>query len=126
MNDAATATGRWTIHLPGFHPTKLNQLLTSHWATAGRLKKRDLRTIQKALWVYPVPMAKGKRRLTLIITLGKGERGADPDAFFKVVCDSLVHLGLLVDDNRQGVELSPVVFERGAERATTIILEDLS
>jgi hypothetical protein len=42
----------------------------------------------------------------------KGQRAPDPDAFFKSLWDALVHAGMLVDDNRQHVELAPVTFSR--------------
>jgi hypothetical protein len=43
---------------------------------------------------------------------GKGQLAPDPNAFFKSLCDTLVHAGALVDDNRQHVELAPVTFSR--------------
>jgi hypothetical protein len=48
-----------------------------------------------------------------------------PDSYWKSLLDALVHAGLLVDDNRQHVQLGEVEFERGTARATTITLEDL-
>lgn len=61
----------------------------------------------------------------MTIQLGKGQRAADPDGQWKVTLDALVKAGLLVDDNRQGVELMPVQFTRGAIKATEIVLEDM-
>lgn len=43
----------------------------------------------------------------------------------KTTLDSLVSLGLLVDDRETLVELAPVQFERGKAKATTITLEDI-
>jgi hypothetical protein len=43
----------------------------------------------------------------------------------EVLLDGLVRGGLLLDDNRQGVELGEVVFDRGLERGTTIWLGDV-
>ncbi len=47
-------------------------------------------------------------------------------AFFKSLCDALVHAGALVDDNRQHVELAPVTFSRDPKVWGSVIrLEDL-
>jgi Holliday junction resolvase RusA-like endonuclease len=101
------------------------QLLSGHWAQAARKKKSDARMV----WAYAasaqVPKATGKRSLELTIILEKRQRAADPDAYFKSTCDALVRCGLLTDDNRQGVELLPIKYERGERKATRIILKDL-
>lgn len=112
----------YTLTIPNWHPTRLNQLLT-HWAVANKRKKSDYQLV----WGYAhtLPKARGKRRLELTIILGPGQRAADPDAYFKVICDALVKLGLLTDDNRQGVELAPVIYRRGKEKATIIRLTDM-
>jgi Holliday junction resolvase RusA-like endonuclease len=78
-----------------------------------------------AWYMTTVPPATGKRRLLLTIVLGKGQRGGDPDAYYKSLLDALTTCGQLTDDNRQGVELAPVQFVRGATPATIIMLEDL-
>ena len=71
-----------------------------------------------------VKRATSRRSLEIIITLGKGQRACDPDAYFKSTCDAMVRLGHLKDDSRTWLELKPVVYRRG-DMATTIILEDL-
>jgi Holliday junction resolvase RusA-like endonuclease len=63
--------------------------------------------------------------VSLRITLARGQRGPDPDAWWKSALDALVHAGLLTDDNRQGVELGPVEYDRGPHRKTVITLEDI-
>jgi Holliday junction resolvase RusA-like endonuclease len=72
-----------------------------------------------------VPPAAGKRRVSLTLTLAPRQRGADPDAYRKSLLDALTHAGMLLDDNRQGVELGPVQFIRGEHKATAILLEDV-
>jgi len=72
-----------------------------------------------------VPKAQGKRRVSLEIVLGPRQRGGDPDSYWKLLLDNLKHLGLIRDDNKEWVELGPVTFSRGPQRATAITLEDL-
>jgi hypothetical protein len=69
--------------------------------------------------------AKGKRRVSLHLTLAPRQRAADPDAFWKSTLDALVAAELLTDDNRQSVELGTVTFDRGPARRTVITLADL-
>jgi Holliday junction resolvase RusA-like endonuclease len=113
----------YTLDIPRWHPAPLNKLL-GHWRTAHRLKKIDRSVI--AAYACRIPKAQGKRRVSLHIILDKGQRAPDPDAFFKSLCDALVHAGMLVDDNRQHVELAPVTFSRDPKSWGTVIrLEDV-
>ena len=114
----------WTIDIPRFHPTPLNKLLGS-WRRAGRLKKADREMIGTYARLAGVPRATGKRRVSLMLTLAKGQRACDPDSPWKSVLDSLVACGLLLDDRRQTVEIGAIEFVRGPQSATRIILDDL-
>ncbi|WP_435018466.1 hypothetical protein TA3x_000440 [Tundrisphaera sp. TA3] len=118
--------GATEITIPRWHPATVNQLLGGHWSKGHRLKKRD----RQMIWAYAQgkPKATGKRLVELTIILKPKQRGSDPDAFFKSLADALVHAGLLKDDNRQGVELAPVAYERGTEAdwGTRIRLTDIS
>ena len=102
----------------------MNQLLGGHWSKGHRLKKLD----RQMIWAYAQgqPKATGKRRVELTIILKPAQRAADPDAYFKSLADGLVHAGMLTDDNRQGVELTPVTYERGtaSDWGTRIRLTD--
>ncbi len=120
-----TAKGSYRLVVPGLQPTRLNQLINCHWGTAATQKAVDRRVIAAAVYLSKIPAATGARRVRLTITLGKGQRAADPDAYWKSTLDALVACGMLIDDNRQHVELAPVVFDRAREPATTIELEDL-
>lgn len=106
-----------------WHPAKVNQLLSGHWSKGHRLKKRD----REMVWAYAqgTPKASAKRRLELTIVLQKGQRGGDVDAYHKSTLDALKHAGLILDDNRQGVELLPILYERGPGWGTRIRLWDL-
>lgn len=114
---------RWEIAIPGCHPPRLNQLMHCHWAVKNKRKKAW--TLALGTFAQGVPTATTKRRVTLVITLAPKQRSPDVDAFWKSVLDSCVALGLLVDDNPKWVEISPVVYLRGEDKATTLVLEDI-
>ena len=111
------------IELPGIHPPRLNQLMHCHWAVAAKRKKVWTRAL--GMFAHGIPPATGKRRVTLTITLAPRQRSPDVDAFWKSTLDSLVLCSLLVDDNPKWCELSPVIYLRGPERKTVIVLEDI-
>lgn len=117
-----------TVHrleIPHWHPTRLNDLVNCHWSKRAKLKKSDREWVGAYALLKRIPPAKGKRRISLVLTLDPGQRAGDPDAFWKSLLDALVHCKLLVDDNRQGVELGTVKFKRGQAQETEITLEDL-
>jgi hypothetical protein len=113
------------LTIEGWHPARLNELL-GNWQRRARLKKHDRELVAGYALVQRIPSATGKRRVSLLLTLAPGQRGADPDSFWKSTLDALVHAGLLLDDNRQAVELGDVRFTRGPARETTVIIEDLT
>lgn len=115
-------TALHTIHILDWHPTPLNKLL-GHWARSSKLKKLDRGVI--AYYFADIPKAAGKRRVSLEIVLGKGQRACDPDAYWKSLLDALVHAGQLVNDSPKWVELAPVKFSRSIAGAT-ITLEDIA
>jgi hypothetical protein len=115
---------RHHLTISGWHPARVNTLLGS-WQRRHRLKKADQQMVGTYARLAGIPPATMPRRVSHTIILGPGERAGDPDSYFKSVLDALTACGLLVDDNRQGVELGQVVFERGPELQTVIELEDL-
>jgi hypothetical protein len=119
--DQLTYDDTMILFLPCQPPT-LNQLMRGHIRTRIRLGKQ-FRAVVAGRWRGP--KATGKRRVSIEIVLGPRQRGADPDAFFKAVGDSLVKCGALKDDTRHGVEWGPVTYSRGPEQGTVIILEDI-
>jgi hypothetical protein len=116
------AKGSWRITIPSWHPATVNELMRSVRGRI-RMKKADRAVIFENS--HRVPVATGPRRVHLSITLGKGQRAADPDAYWKSLLDALVRCKLLVDDNRQNCVLDPVEFVRGKEPETTIELFDI-
>ena len=113
------------LTVPGWHPARLNQWDGCHWSRRSRLKKADRELIACYARLAEIALATGKRRVSLHLTLGPGQRAGDPDSYWKSLLDALTHAGLLVDDNRQNVELGPVHFVRGETCETLVILEDL-
>jgi hypothetical protein len=111
--------------LSGIQPPTLNEL------TRGKL--RDRIRLGKAFRSVVIGMARqhglvpasGKRRVSIAITLPKGKRAADPDAFYKALGDSLVKANLLVGDSHKWVQWGSVEFLRGSELSTCIYLEDI-
>jgi Holliday junction resolvase RusA-like endonuclease len=116
---------KFFLTVDGWHPARLNQLMHCHWSARGRLKRADRQIVGLYARVARIPPATGKRRVSIEVILAPRQRAADPDAYWKSLLDGLVHAGLLLDDNRQSVELGSVTFRRGKEKATVVVLEDM-
>lgn len=114
---------RFQLVIPGWRPARTNELLSNRFK-AGRLKKRDRTRIAYYARSQGIPKAKGKRRITLRITLEGRQRKVDQDGYWKSTLDACVKAGLLIDDQEQWVELMPLEYDSG-ESKTIIILEDL-
>jgi hypothetical protein len=115
----------YRLIIPNWHPTRLNKLLTCHPKTAGRLKKADRNIVCGYALRDRFPIATGRRRVDLHITLGPRQREGDEGNWWKSIEDALVHAKMLIDDNRRFYQRGDVTFERGPERATMIILTEL-
>lgn len=111
--------------IPNWHPASVNQLLKVHWRRRKSLKDVDVQMVGVYARQERVPRAAGKRKIRVIITLGRGQRACDPDNYMKCLLDALKRSGLIKDDNRQWLECEPMEFNRANEKATTIILEDM-
>lgn len=114
-------TDKITIKIPNWYPTPLNKLL-GHWTVSAKRKKADSKLL--ITYMHHLKPATKKRRVSLTIVLGKGQRACDPDAYFKSLLDGLVHSGQLKNDSKNWAELAPVKFLRG-DMATIIELEDM-
>jgi Holliday junction resolvase RusA-like endonuclease len=112
----------WTITIP-CHTARLNELLRSVKGRI-RLKRRDRDLVLVACRNVSLPPATGKRRVSLQVTLGMGQRRADPDAWWKSLLDALRHAHAIVDDGPRWCELGPVEYTRG-RAGMVITLEDL-
>lgn len=117
---------RWEVKIDGYRPASLNEIMHGHWARGAALKKRDRIAMGLAFAISGVPAATGKRRVSLRITLPKGSRRHDIDAFLKTTLDACVHAKILIDDNPKWAVWGGVFYERGEQLSTTIIVEDIS
>lgn len=122
--DVVTAT-RWQVHIPGYRPTTVNELLRS---VRGRiaLKKAERAVVGISVKERLIPPATGKRRVSLEIAIPKGQRRWDADGLWKSLLDALKHAKMIVNDSPDWVEQGSVTYLRGCPLATTIILEDLA
>jgi hypothetical protein len=115
----------YVLEIPRWPPALLNELMRSVKDKI-RLKKLDREMVCAYAWQAKIPRATGKRRVSLHVTLGKGQRGADADAYFKSLLDACKHAGLILDDSSRYVELAPVTFSRDWKNWGTVIrLEDV-
>jgi hypothetical protein len=119
------AVRSWRLDIPNWRPAALNELMGNR-GKAGRLKQadRDIVIGYVKLHGFP-PVALAKRRVRLAITLPKGQRRWDVDAFQKSTLDALKHAGAIVDDRDLWVEWLGVDYDRGARLSTSIIIEEL-
>lgn len=119
-----TTATKYVLRLQG-HTARLNELL-GHWAKAARLKKRDRQWIALESRNQEIPLATGKRRVSLVVVLGpRQRRPMDPDALWKSLLDSCVHAGLLLDDGPRWCILGTVDYERGPHSEMRVVLEDV-
>jgi Holliday junction resolvase RusA-like endonuclease len=119
------AGGEYVINIPDWTPTPLNKLLGS-WRKAAKLKATDRRIIWGYSQLAKIPYARVKRSVELTVTLEPKQRSTDVDSLWKSLLDALVHCYALWDDTPRYCELLPVKFERGARKATRIVLRDVA
>ena len=113
------------LTITGWRPHLLNHFANRHWAVRREMKANDALRLLVECQNQEIPRALGKRRVTLVWILGKGERAPDADGCWKSLLDGLVHAGRLRDDNPQWCELAPVQYRREAEKGIEITLEDI-
>lgn len=117
-----------TLEIKGWQPATLNSLLSGRtWHKAARLKKHDRELVTVLARNHRIPQATTRRRVSLVVTMAKGQRRPDEDAYWKSLLDALVAAKLLVDDSPKWCKLGGVVFLRGKDEAigTQIVLDDL-
>lgn len=117
---------RWIFEVDFLIPSA-NELNIMHWATRYRMKEKLGWMLRSTLNGIPkIPVAMGKRRLTLI-RLGK--RSLDKDNLYagaKMLVDCIKEMRLLVDDDPDWVDLQVEQEKCGRSKPRTrIILEDL-
>jgi hypothetical protein len=104
---------RWTVRIEGWHPARKNQLKAGrHWSIGARLKAADRAMVAIHCRLVGVPKAEGKRRVSLLIGLEKGQRGGDVDAYWLSLLDALKACGAIRNDSREWAEIMPVEYVR--------------
>lgn len=116
---------RWVLTIPNWHPLRTNEFIYLHWTKRAKVVRAAHQIVEVYRNVCNVERANGKRRVSVFVTLMKGQRRPDVDAYWKCLLDSLVACGLLWDDSPKWCELGTVTYERGETRKTRITLEDL-
>jgi hypothetical protein len=115
-----------TIEIPNWLPVTLNNFMRVNPMRRRGVVKSAAEFVAGYAKLAGVPVAQGRRRVTLAFRApeGKGAKVGDPDSRQKVALDALVLAGMIVDDSDRWCDLMPRVRERGAVR-TLITLEDL-
>jgi Holliday junction resolvase RusA-like endonuclease len=115
-----------TIRIPNWRPTLCNELLNcGHWGQRHRRKRKDAEMVAGYALQAGVPVARGKRQISVVFTLSGRQRAFDVDAWQKALLDACVRAGLLRDDSPRWCELGSVEYVRGTEASTQIVLEDI-
>ena len=118
--------GSYRIAIPGWHPPTLNVLMRGERRERIRLGKQCRSMVAAYCSIAGVPEAKGRRRVTLELTLGPRQRWCDVDAHWKALLDALVDAGMIRDDSPRWCETRlSLDGSRAAERATLIVLEEV-
>lgn len=113
----------YTFTLPAYRFPSLNEFVNRHWSIAYRAKKTAKEMVRA--YGYNVPKATGKRRVDIHITLSGKQKEYDDDNIQKALLDSLVANLLIVDDDRDGVEMGSITYDRGKKTQTIIYLTEL-
>lgn len=116
-----------TLHIPRYHPPKVNELLGAHHMKAARMKKQCVMVFWDSILEQKLVKASGRRLVEIIITVASSKPGRrpDPDAFYKATNDALVQCNMLVDDSTRWCEHKPTIIVSGDIDATTIRLTDI-
>jgi hypothetical protein len=100
----------YTMWIEGWRPVPTNLYMRMHFGKRKRTRKRIAEILALYKRLNKVPDAQGKRRVGLHIMLGKWEKRADPDAYWKALLDAMQDAYLLTDDSYEGVELAPIKY----------------
>ncbi len=120
-----TKTTTHRIEIPGWIPYSTNRMIRAHWGKATKYKRAAYAAIDAMAFNAGVPQARGKRRVSVTVTVSGRGRMPDGDNMLKCLLDGLVKCGALRDDGPAWCELGTIRVERGERRGTVIVLEDL-
>lgn len=122
-------TDAWSLRLDNYSLTSLNVLMRSHWGDRKRIRDevqtRWAIAHQNAPWT--IPKATGRRRVTLRVNYSlPSRRPPDPDNIKKYTLDSLVRMGLLVDDSYEFCESLPGPPRKCNVPGVVLVIEDIA
>ena len=92
-------------------------MMGKHLTSIRKIKRLDRDIVAAYARQNGLAKADGKRRVTLTLTLTAAQRRCDPDAYWKSLCDALVHTALLLNDSPKWCVLELVQYDRGATQA---------
>lgn len=115
----------WKVTISGFIIPSVNKLALCTIQRREQIRRRSADTILDFCRQAKVPLANGKRRVGFLIELSDMRKAPKPDNCWKVLLDSLVSCGLLLDDQPENVELGLSIVRRGLFTQSTIFIEDL-
>lgn len=115
------------LWLPGFTPTSVNLSDGRHWSEGYKLKRSDKEIVAFFAEQQGLSPANLPRKVSLRITLPKGQRSLDKSNVWKSLLDALHHAWLIVNDSPQWCEEGKVEYVRHHAdlRETFILLEDI-
>jgi len=125
MHSPQAPGGPWLVMIDDWNPPSLNTLLRGHWSKRARVKKAATNRVAQAVREAGVPVATGKRRVTITVVGTNRSHLCDPDNTIKVLLDSLTRSGAIVDDCSEWCECLMPVVEKGPEKMTRIVIEDM-
>jgi Holliday junction resolvase RusA-like endonuclease len=114
---------KWTVEIPNWLPTGLNEMLRMHWAARRKRFKVNARLVGAYLKLAGVFPAGGRRRVTLHFQARNNT--PDADNWKKELLDCLVECRALVDDSPRWAEVPEPRCSAGRSRRTVIEIEDI-
>lgn len=123
----APVLARWEMHVPRDLPS-LNERIHNSAKGWGYRASRDawLRDFITLRILKAITPPTGRRRVTLVRVYSGRQKEMDRANLDSKACvDAMVRAGLLLDDDAEGLELH-VKQERGCERGTRVLIEELA
>lgn len=115
----------WTILIENWLPPLLNRSRGRHWSVGHKLTQQAAERLGWAKLAAGVPDATTRRRVAVTLILGPQSKKCDGDSL-KHFWDGCKHAHLIVDDSLEWLEAPPLAFERGPQKGTKIVIEDLA
>ena len=121
---ASRVPGTWVVTIDGWHPPTVNALMRGHWSKRARIKKNAVHRIVLACREIGVPVAQGRRKVLITVSVPNMSRQPDPDNVPKCLLDGLSTYGALIDDQAKYVDCPTPVIVKGP-KSTTLVISDI-